>query len=425
MYKIMIIDDSRMILEMSKDLIEAHLTECQVTTVLDPEEGLKILKTDPYQILLLDIVMPKITGIEVLERIKNQEGLDDLFVIMFSSINDSEALAQCFQMGAYDFITKPLEQNEFLARINHAISMSVQGSIIQNNIEELQDMNQQLVTLNSTLKEAQSELIQKERLASVGTLAAGMAHEINNPLGFLKSNITTLESNTKGLMALYDALRNMVLQTEADTDLVEAIEALEGEHNYGFIKEDHAELTTDIDHGLDRIEAIVEALRKFSIIDSGAEVEVIDLNESFQNIMTMYHGTYMERIDVKYALNTDKTIVTNRADFNLSLLSLLANAIEAINKKGVLDQGRIAIEGCDDGSFIYLKIIDNGIGMSQEVLSHAMDPFYTTKDVGEGVGLGLTTAYNCFVKMMKGSIQIESQPDQGTTVLVTLPIASV
>lgn len=421
----MIIDDSRMILKISKDIIEKHLPNMSIRVMEKPKEAMAELLRESYDIIILDIVMPEVTGIEMLKMLKSQERFDYLKIIMFTSLNDPKALKECFALGAYDFITKPLDEDEFIARLKHALNEYEQAETIRTNYEKLEQMNDQLSVLNGSLKKAQAELIQKERLASVGHLAAGMAHEVNNPLGFLNSNINTLFSNQKSIFDLYKEVKGLSLADSSLEERQKNIKAKEEDFDYEFIKEDWDDLNKDIDYGLKRIQTIVDALRKFSVVDVGTGESQFMVRDVTENILTMIQGQVNDGIQIQKDYQSATALVGDKAEFGLSLLSVIDNAISAIKEKGLRDDGLLSIAVYDEKDTVVCQVRDNGIGMTDSILKHAFDPFYTTKDVGEGVGLGLTTAYSNIVNKMNGDMTITSEHGRGTTVTITLPKGEV
>lgn len=421
MNKILIIDDSPMILNIGKDIIEKSLLNTHVTIEENAVKGMELLLEEEFHVLILDIVMPKMSGIEVLKWIKSRKELDSLKVIMFTSINDSEALADCFALGAYDFISKPLEKNEFLARINHGINEYRQAAIIQKNFHEMGLKNIQLEELNKTLKDTQSELVQTEKLAGIGYLAAGMAHEINNPLGYVKSNFTTVQICVADVVSVYEKLKKETLD-ENFLKFKSMIDEMEEEIGYEFVVEDFKDIFHDIQQGLNRIGEITSSLRSFSQEDTDSRKEPVSASGAINDILILTRTKFKDIVEVETHFTDRCQLFCNKADFNLSLMSVINNAYEAIEARNNLDRGKLIISTKEEEDLLLINIKDNGVGMKDEVIKHAVEPFFTTKDVGDGAGLGLSTAYNCFVNVMKGFMHIDSKDGVGTEVRIELPI---
>ncbi|MGB3366031.1 MAG: response regulator, partial [Acidaminobacteraceae bacterium] len=190
---LLIVDDSKMIRMMSRDILVNNNIDANILSCESGYLAFDMLKDNNIDVILLDIVMPSYTGIEVLKDLKEGGYLDKIRVLMFSSLSDKFALKECFELGAFDYILKPLEPIEFISRVSNALTDQRLRIELSKSLEEKTNQNKQLEDLNLKLKETQAELIHKEQMAGIGRLAAGIAHEINNPLGFISSNIETLK----------------------------------------------------------------------------------------------------------------------------------------------------------------------------------------------------------------------------------------
>lgn len=417
MNKILVVDDSKTILMMAKNLIASNLLNSHVEVADGPEKAMEILSNEVYHVVVLDIVMPVKDGIEVLEWIKQQDQLKNTKVIMFSSLDDGPALTRSFSLGAYDYIRKPLEEFEFLARVKHAVNEYKQDKIINRNFHEMALKNLELEDLNKTLKKTQSELVQSERLVGIGFLAAGMAHEINNPLGYIKSNVSILRENTTDVLQIYDNMKELIPEEHKEVvhDMEEAV-------SMDYILEDIMEIYSDIFNGISRMEDIISALRNFSRVDSHHDKEPVMVSEVFQNIKILTASRFEGKVDLQLNMDVESPLFCNKGDVNLSFMNLISNSFESIERKESIKEWFISVVAKEDEDQVSIIIEDNGCGMSEEVMRHAIDPFFTTKEVGDGAGLGLSTAYNCFVNVMKGVMKIDSNEDLGTKVTVILPI---
>lgn len=253
------------------------------------------------------------------------------------------------------------------------------------------------------LEERQQMLYEAEKLASVGQLAAGMAHEINNPLGFVRSNLASFGS----YLAAFAALRARLDEGPA------AWQALD----LDFMLEDGRELLRDSLQGLDRIARIVAELKSFSNVDRATE-EYTDLNECIRHSAAMIETQLPAGIALHLDLQALPPVVCLPGHVNQVLFNILRNAIQAIqdSKHG----GEIHIRSASTAQGIAIDVSDNGIGMPAEQLSRAFEPFYTTRPVGAGAGLGLSTARNIMLGH-SGSITVDSQPGAGTTVHLFFP----
>lgn len=420
MVNILIIDDSNFVLEISKTIIEQQLKKVTVDTVKDPELAKNHLMKKKYNIVILDIVMPKVSGIELLGWIKKQETLKGIKVIMFSSVDDVMSLSEAFSLGAYDYIRKPLEKCEFLARLKHAISDYENDCVINKNMDDLASKNQELEKLNDQLRKAQGELIQSERLAGVGFLAAGIAHELNNPLSYIYGNLSFVSKSTKMILGAYNDVKQLVSDDDQNS-----VSIIEKKYSFDYISNELSSIYLDMNNGIDRMTKIVNALRNFSKVDSISDQEEINLSEVFNNIFILMPNIQKEGIEYKLNIDCEAIAYGDNGDVNLSLMHIITNSYEAIKRCHFDRSFFIKVNVEVENSHVIIVIEDNGIGMTHEVLEKSMDPFFTTKEAGDGVGLGLSLAYNSFVNRMNGSVNLYSKDGEGTTVIIKLPNAVV
>ena len=258
------------------------------------------------------------------------------------------------------------------------------------------------------LEEHQQMLYQAEKMASVGQLAAGVAHEVNNPLGFVRSNLSSFER----YLAKFAVLKARLDEGAA------AWKALD----LDFLLEDSADLLGDSIKGLDRIARIVSDLKSFSNIDR-ASVEMANLNDCLQHVASVLDGNLPANVRIELALQPIPSFVCLPGHLNQIFMGLVRNATQAIVDAGRPGEIKISSElGISVGrEGIFVKIQDNGVGMTPELMARAFDPFYTTRPVGAGAGLGLSTARN-IVLGHNGHIYLESTPDVGTTVIIFFPL---
>ena len=256
------------------------------------------------------------------------------------------------------------------------------------------------------LEERQQMLYEAEKLASVGQLAAGMAHEINNPLGFVRSNLSTFEKYLGKFAEMKSSPGSAAASWQAlDLD---------------FMLEDGIDLLHDSAKGMERIARIVADLKAFSNVDRSSE-EYADLNSCLHEALSMIETQMPAGINIRFDLLPLPSIVCLPGHINQLFFNVIRNAVLAIKDTGRPGEVKISSEADDEG--IHIRVHDTGIGMSPEQLEHAFEPFYTTRQVGSGVGLGLATARNV-VQAHSGRISLDSKPDVGTTVTLFFPTPS-
>lgn len=282
--------------------------------------------------------------------------------------------------------------------------------------QALQDRHVELEQAYSRLKETQTQLLQSEKMASIGQLAAGVAHEINNPIGYVHSNLGTLQTYLRGLMRLLDAYEQPGQAQSSEQQ--NAIDAIKREIDYGFMREDLPALLLESREGIERVKKIVLDLRDFS---HGGQSDVdewmqADVHRGLESTLNIVWNEIKYKAEVRKEYGTLPLIACIPSQLNQVFLNLLINAGQAINERGV-----ITIRTAQVGEDVCIAISDTGIGIPPENLKRIFDPFFTTKAVGKGTGLGLSLSYG-IVQKHHGRIEVDSRQGEGTTFRVYLPI---
>lgn len=255
------------------------------------------------------------------------------------------------------------------------------------------------------IESAQRQLYQAEKLASIGQLAAGVAHEINNPIGFIRSNLSTAQQYVSSLEHLAKLMK---------TGSMAQFQSAWKEADMEFLLEDFAALLGESVEGADRVAKIVSDLKGFSNVDQ-AEEEVVDLNDNLRFACNVIAGQIKDKAELVLELGVLPKTLCLPGHLNQVFLNLLLNAAQAI-----ADQGRIEVRSEVAGNEIRIRISDNGCGIPEESLDRIFDPFFTTRQVGSGTGLGLTVCRD-IVQAHGGRIEVESKVGVGTTFTVVLP----
>lgn len=275
---------------------------------------------------------------------------------------------------------------------------------------QIADRTAQLQDTLITLQSAQTQLVQSQKMASLGQLVAGIAHEINNPVGAIYANMPPLEAYIDDIKSTVELAQSCV--SEADAQKLSAHMA---QIDYTFVTEDLTKLLDSQKQAANRIRNIVLALRNFSRLDQG-EVKTVLLEEGLDSTLQMLYHNYKDRITIKkdYALND--MVECYAGELNQVFMNILANAIQAIP-----DKGSIFITTAKLNDQALITIADTGIGMSDEVRKKIFDPFFTTKDVGEGTGLGLSISYG-IIEKHQGTLTVESELNRGTRFIIAIPL---
>ncbi len=280
--------------------------------------------------------------------------------------------------------------------------------------DRLNRTNNALEQAHMELKTAQSRILQQEKMASIGQLAAGVAHEINNPVGFVLSNINAFKKYTERLKEFIAFLE----ETLAEVAAAEATKIQQKKRNLkiDFTLEDMGNLIQESLEGAERIKNIVKDLKDFSYIDQ-AELAQSDLNAGIQSTVNLLWIELTAKADMKMELGEIPLVTCNPALIHQVLANLLMNATQAIE-----NHGEITIKTWAESDIVCLSVSDTGQGIPPEIRTHLFEPFFTTKDVGKGAGLGLSIAYD-IVKKHGGEITVESEVGKGSCFMVKLPIA--
>ena len=291
---------------------------------------------------------------------------------------------------------------------------------LRRRTEQLTAANEQLRESNRKLKEAQGHLVHTEKLASLGTLAAGMAHEINNPLSFAMNNVAVLTRDVGFLLQIVSLYREALVDVRGTRpDLADRIGRFEDEVDLPYLQTNLPRLTDATQHGLQRVAKIVENLRGFAQLDR-LDIAVVNVNEALDHTAAMVAGPMAEHhiaVDRRYA--TIPPLACAAAPLNQVLLNMLLNAVQAIHATG-RGSGVIRLATQCVGNEIIVEVADDGCGMPPDVLAQVFDPFFTTKPIGKGTGLGLSISHGIIAEH-GGRIEVESEVGVGSRFQIHLP----
>jgi two-component system, NtrC family, sensor kinase len=284
--------------------------------------------------------------------------------------------------------------------------------------QELIQTNQNLSSTIENLKSAQLKLVETEKMASLGQLTAGVAHEINNPINFVSSNVKPLRLDFLEVFELLDRYKE-VCENPDKTQLLALASEYEQKIDLDFIKEEILSLLDGIEDGANRTTEIVQSLRAFSRTDE-LLLKYMDVNKAILNTLILLRSFIPYNIEIKPVLNKLQLLNCYPGKINQVLMNLISNSIQAIKAKEQQDNESILIVTTDHPDHITIEINDTGIGMSSEVKQRIFEPFFTTKEVGEGTGLGLSIIFG-IIEDHHGTIDLRSEKGKGTTFTITLP----
>ena len=323
---------------------------------------------------------------------------------------------------AFNQMTKSLEavskhRDQYEKKLQE-LNATLEERVIHRT-RQLLDKNSELEQANIAIKEAQTKLLQSEKMASLGVLAAGVAHEINNPIGFIISNISTLEEYVTDYHNLIDQYQNFVYQNIDEPAKLAQFKDYADTIDLPFIQQDLPSLVADTKEGSTRVKEIVQGLKTFSHVDESQSFELTDLNECIEATLRIAANELKYHCEIVKNLQDIPQTYCLAGQVKQVLLNLIVNAGQAITEQGTITIGSSLV---DDN--IEISIADNGSGISQDNLKKLFEPFFTTKPVGKGTGLGLSISYGIIVDDHQGDIRVDSRVGEGSCFTVVLPVRS-
>ena len=312
------------------------------------------------------------------------------------------------------------KENERLVRDQNIM---LEKSVLERT-EELSTANTQLTGALTSLKDAQAQLVDAEKMASLGQLTAGIAHEINNPINFVKSNINPLRLDIKDVFDVfneYNSLHGLNSDAAGYQKQLQQIKQLQQQVDIDFIKDEIYQLIKGIEDGAERTAEIVRGLRTFSRLDE-SELKTVNVHEGIESTIVLIRNNIPHNVQIIKNFNAPPMVECYPGKLNQVFMNIITNGVQAITAKPEKDNPEsITISTSDAGSgCIEIKIKDSGIGMSEEIKHRIFEPFFTTKDVGEGTGLGMAIVFK-IIEKHHGKIDINSSPGNGAEFIITLP----
>ncbi|MFZ3017038.1 MAG: ATP-binding protein [Gallionella sp.] len=322
-----------------------------------------------------------------------------IFKSCFVPINNKQGRVEKL-MGITEDITK-----------RHEAEQKVRGYVA-----ELTRTNSELKNLNAKLVQMQSQLLQSEKMASIGMLAAGVAHEINNPIGYIKSNMQSLDKYIDDLLGVLNAYEQVEVKLPEHQEVFLELHKLKDRNGYEYEKQDILELLSESRQGLERVTKIVLDLKDFSRVESMDKWSMEDIQQGIESTLNVISHELKCSCEVRKEYVPLPPVECVLPLLNQVFMNLLVNAAQAIETKGI-----VTIRTGTAGDNVWMEIADTGKGIPPENLKLIFDPFFTTKPVGKGTGLGLSVSYS-IIQRHHGRIEVESTEGKGSTFRVWLPI---
>ncbi|MBD2742345.1 response regulator [Coleofasciculus sp. FACHB-1120] len=428
---ILVIDDNPTNLEVLHNALGSFGYEILVE--MDGFSGIEQARSYLPDLILLDVQMPGIDGFETCRKLQADPSTKSIPVIFMTALTDTTDKVKGLQLGAVDYITKPFRQEEALARIQTHLKIRRLSLELEQQKKELEQVVQnrtaELTCTLQELKKTQLQLIQNEKLSTIGQLVSGIAHEINNPVGCITGN---LEQATLAVKDAVDYIR--LYQTKFPNPGIE-IEQKAEEIELEYLLDDLPKMFFSMQTGIERIRNISTSLRTFSRADVDFKVSV-NIHDGLEStLMILQHRLkahdYRPAIQVIKKYGEIPKVECYLGQLNQVFMNILANAIDALEEanqghtyEGIkANPNQIIVKTqMKDEHQVAIRIADNGRGMTKDIQHRIFDHLFTTKPVGKGTGLGLTIAHQIIVEKHGGTIEVNSELGQGTEFIITLPI---
>ncbi len=410
MYEIMIVDDIPENLNFLSSLLEENGYSCR--PFKSPRLAFKSAKIKKPALILADIHMPEMSGYEFCKILKEDETLKPVPVIFISALHESSSKGEAFSCGGVDYITKPFQLTEVLARVDIHLRISEYQ-------KKLEEKNIRLEQLLDELNKTQAQLIHTENMASLGVMASGIAHEINNPVNSINGNSQALKFVMDDFSALWKKLKEM---DNVSPDLLKDFFLTSVEKGYDSIIDESGNIVDNIISASGRVANTIRDLLTF-VHQESDEMLDIDIHECIDSALAVIPNEKM--VEVVKEFNSEGIIKTSSGKLKHILLNLLTNAFDSFEelpeRKDKIVKVKTELAERDRKSFTVISISDNGIGIEKENLKKIFIPFFTTKEVGKGTGLGLSICKG-LIKSIGGEIKAESIITEGSKFEIVLPV---
>ncbi len=358
------------------------------------EDARSQLAANDYQVILLDLNLPDSEGLQTLKAVLATK--TTAAIIIMTGTNDEDLAAKALQQGAQDYLIKGQSNNMLIIK-------SIRYALERKQFHDQLQLNH-------------SQMLQSEKMASIGQLAAGVAHEINNPMGFITSNLHSLDKYISRLTDFMD-LQAAALASHPDQNLQTELADQRRKMKIDYIKEDLQDLINESLNGGQRVIEIVQGLRSFSRTDHG-QYEKASINEIISDTIKIVWNELKYKTSLHQDFGDLPLVPCFPHQLGQVIMNLLVNAAQAI-----ADQGEIRVKTTVANDKVTIAIADTGSGIAPDKVSQIFDPFFTTKEVGKGTGLGLSIAYDIITNKHHGTIDVASEVGKGTTFTITLPVS--
>ncbi len=424
---ILIVDDNSANLGVLSDALSQEGFEVRVAK--SGKMALERVKYALPDLILLDVMMPEMDGFETCRRLQANPETTHIPVIFMTALSDTANKVEGFQLGAVDYITKPFQQEEVLARVKLHLKLHVLAEKLEEKNLLLEQKVVEVSKAYEDLQQMQIQLIQSEKMSGLGQLAAGIAHEINNPINFIAGNLDYAQEYA------YNLLKIIQLYQEDYVKPTPRIQAAIDEIELEFLEEDFIKILNSINLGTQRIQEIVKSMRIFSRVDE-AEVKTVNIHEGIDSTLTLLHHRLKAKpdhpeIELIKEYGQLPQVECHAGQLNQVFMNIISNAIDALDESNQqrsfaeIQQhpNRIQIfTKVIDDNWVAIHISDNGRGVCETVGPKLFDPFFTTKPIGKGTGLGLSISYQIIVEKHGGRLYCQPVSGKGIEFVIEIPI---
>ncbi|MEP7052518.1 MAG: ATP-binding protein [Pseudomonadota bacterium] len=369
--------------------------DCEVVFAKSGNDALRQLLRRPFAVLLLDVQMPGMDGYEVAHHARKNPSTRDVPIIFLTAANNSEGMVlRGYGSGAVDFLFKPLNPSILRSKVRVFLELNAAHQKVADAKAVLERRNSELKAAYSELQTTHAQLVQSAKMASLGELVAGVAHEINNPLAFVLSHLDTVRRSLSAL------------ETQMPANLSVSAAQLWKRAN---------DRLREVGPGLERIRELVVKLRTFSRLDEG-ELKHVSVRECVESVLTILGHRLKDRVHVETHFGPPDQLDCYASLLNQAIMNLVSNAIDAMEGAGTL-----RITTGVDGSQYCISVADTGPGIPAELRERVLEPFFTTKGVGQGTGLGLSITYS-IVRKHRGVLELLEAEGGGTRAVIRIPL---
>ncbi len=409
-YTILVVDDERANLMVLMELLANMGENYRIISAPNGKIACELALSKQPDAIVMDWEMPEMNGIEALKKLKLNPETSDIPVIMATAVRtDTANVIEALEAGASDYVRKPIETLELQARVKSALKLSTSLKVIKEQNKELSNTLQQL-------QSSHLQLTQSEKMATVGTLTAGIAHEINNPVNFIQNGVESVSIILKDIFDLLDKYDTLLAKENLSESFLSEIKDFKGEIEYEEIKKDGEEIVSHLKDGANRTSEIALLLKNYSRKDA-SEMVGTNVHDGIDATLVLLKHHLKGRINIVREFdNKIPPLYCFPNQMNQIFMNLIHNAIQAIE-----NEGEIKIKTSHDSKMLFVEVSDSGTGMSEEVQSKIFEPFFTTKDINKGTGLGMSITKDIIDKH-KGIVEIKSAVGSGTTFTLSFPI---